>query len=178
MRKVLLTTAAMAILAGSQMGFAACTTSGNPAESASCDSKVTLQVKKLVVLKGLDNYDFSDPGSKGWDGTADTNAVQPGSFCVGTNDSNSGVSVTFTSSNGGFQVQGFDSTDTVAYSVIANNAAINDGDAIDMTSSTLQNLGCGTDNFNMDVQFAGADLLLATVDQIYSDTITVTVAPN
>ncbi len=178
MKKVLLTTAAMAMMAGSQMGFAACVDSGNPATSASCQSEVTLQVNKLVVLKGLDDYDFSDPGSNGWDGTDQTNAVVEGNFCVGTNDSSSGVTVSVGSANGGFEVEGANPGDRVAYSVLANNVAVTDGGNIDITNAALESLGCNNDNVAMNVQFAGADLLSASVGQEYTDTITVTVAPN
>lgn len=181
MKKLLLTSGAIAVLAGSQMGFAACDDSGNPnATSASCDSTVTLKIDDMVVLKGLDDYDFSDPGAAGWDGTGGTDAVVNGDFCVGTNNAASGVSVSVSSIND-FEVQRGDGT-AVSYNAYLNGsgtALANGATPLSLSGADVDNLECLTQSIDLNVEFTGTALMAANVGaEPYLDTITVTVAPN
>jgi hypothetical protein len=183
MKRALLTSAAAAALAGSQIGFAACSMSaGGPnTTSASCDSTVTLKLDEMVVLKGLDDYDFSDPGAAGWDGTDQGKAAIPGSFCVGTNSSNTGVSVTVSSTHD-FEVQRADGSG-VSYSAFlgSSTTALSNatGANIALAAAVVDDLACANELVDLTVEFAGTALLAAAVGaEAYTDTITVTVAPN
>lgn len=181
MKKLILTAGVLAATAGSQLAFGACTDSGigDSSTPATCDSAVTLQVSDLVVIKGLDDYDFTDPAANGWDGTAGTNALVTGDVCVGTNNSANGVDVTFDSANG-FAVSDGSNPD-VSYSMFFNGSAValTDGQIVDVTAGTdLDDLACANENFALNVQFDGTALVTAAVGSTYSDTVTVTVAPN
>ena len=184
MKKALLTSAAIAALAGSQLGFAACVMSaGGPnATSASCDSTVTLKLDEMVVLKGLDDYDFSDPGAAGWDGTDAGTAAIPGNFCVGSNNAAGSVSITVTSTND-FQVERADGTG-VRYSAFLGSSptALTNATGTGLpplAAGVVDDLACANELVALNLEFAGADLVAADVGtEAYTDTITVTVAPN
>ena len=180
MKKLLLTTGVIAALAGSQMGFAACASSGVTDTSASCGSAVNLQVANVAVLKGLDDYDFSDPAAKGWNGTsaADDKAVSPGAVCIGTNNPGVGVRVSF-SSAGDFQVTN-STKPPVTYDVYFNNESerLTQNKSFDIVSDgKLDNLLCTNQNYPLNVEFTGTELAKAASDAAYTDIITVTVAP-
>lgn len=175
-KKLLLTSGFMAMVAGSQIGYAACVDSGAPGASASCTSDVTLSVADLVVLKGLDDYDFT--GAPGWDGTAGGSSSVAGDVCIGTNNIANGVDVTITSASGDFSVTG-SSGGPLSYTVELNSSAVTHGTPIDVTGGALlDNLVCANENFDLDVAFAGTELLAAVGGVTYTDTVTVLVAPN
>ena len=184
MKKALLTSVAAAALAGSQIGFAACTMSaGGPnATSASCESTVTLKLDEMVVLKGLDDYDFSDPGAAGWDGTAAGSAAIPGNFCVGTNNSTGSVSLTVSSTNN-FEVQRADGTGVSYNAYLAGSTAplsnASGSSLAPLSNAVVDDLACANEAIALNVEFTGAALIAAQVGtEAYTDTITVTVAPN
>ncbi len=176
MKKLLLTTGVLAAVAGSQLGYAACVDSGNPNTTASCASTVTLNVASLVVIKGLDDYDFTD--APGWGGTGATgdDSVVNGALCIGTNNPATGVNVTISSLNGGFEATGA-AGGPIAYNVYFDGSAAPNGTAFSADTAKLDNLNCANENFALNVEFTGAELLTAVADVSYSDTVTVSVAP-
>lgn len=178
MKKLLLTTGVLAAVAGSQLGYAACVDSGNPNTTASCASTVTLNVASLVVIKGLDDYDFTD--APGWGGTGATgdDSVVNGALCIGTNNPATGVNVTISSLNGGFEATGT-TGGPIAYSVYFDGSGtpVADGTPVPVSGGNLDDLNCATEGFDLNVEFTGAQLLTAVGGVAYSDTVTVSVAP-
>jgi hypothetical protein len=186
MKKALLTSVAAAALAASQIGFAACVESKDGANttSASCESTVTLKLDRLVVLKGLDDYDFSNPGAAGWGGTSDAAdiAAIDGNFCVGTNDPTDSVILTVSSANN-FAVQRASGGPPVSYNAYLAGSTTrlsnSSGSGLVFNGATVDDLICDDEAIALNVQFTGAALAAAAVGtEAYTDTITVTVAPN
>ena len=179
MKKLLMTSAVVAAVAGSQMGYAACADSGlgTNATPATCDADVTLTVENSVVIKGLDDYDFTN--APGWDGTGAGASRISESLCIGTNNTANPVNITFTSTNGAFNATGA-SGGPIAYSIYFNGAgtasAYNSPAVVPV--GVLGDLACATEAIDLDIEFGGADLLTAVGGVSYSDTVTVTVAPQ
>lgn len=179
MKKLLMTSAVVAAVAGSQMGHALCADSGlgTNATPATCEADVTLTVQNSVVIKGLDDYDFTN--APGWNGLAAGASRISSNLCIGTNNTANPVNITFTSDNGAFNAEDI-SGNPIAYSIFFNGSgtASNYNDPAVIPAGDLSNLACASETIALAIEFAGADLLTAVGGVSYTDTVTVTVAPQ
>lgn len=168
MNKTIKTLAAATLLTTGMSAIAA--TQGTAGATSTGTAVVSVTIADIVQISDMNDFAFGT-----YSGTGDLNGTDD--VCIYRNGTGN-YTVTATGSGAANAFTMTDGTNTIAYSVTLDGAALTSGTAANQTGAHASSANCaGTPNKTLNVDVLAADLQAAPAGA-YTGTLTLLVAPN